>query len=422
MSAAAESRVEDYANSPVPDSRTVNGWRVALIVTGFNIALPGFLNGAQIATALGLHQAVLVALIAGVVLCLMGCLTAIVSVRTRLTTYLLAQRSFGISGAALVNIVIALVHFGWFGVNVSFFGDAMVAATQEVLGVSGSFATFVLVGSLLMAITTIYGFRALDRLALFAVPILALILATVLVMALRRYGIVSAPDPTPPEPMSFGTALSALIGSNLVTVAAMPDLTRYVRSDRQAVVGMALSFPLATPLLMLAAAIPALASGEIDIMRLIVGFGLGVPALLVLILSTWTINAGNLYSASLSLTATFPRVAQWKFTLIAGAVGGGLAVVGIIDAFISFLLLLGAIIPPIAAIYVLDAWRGRSTNSPVHWPAIVTWIFAAGGALAANAGYFTLTTVPALDATLIATVIYGIWTRTRGGYAVAARG
>lgn len=422
MSAAAESRVEDYANSPVPDSRTVNGWRVALIVTGFNIALPGFLNGAQIATALGLHQAVLIALIAGVVLCLMGCLTAIVSVRTRLTTYLLAQRSFGASGAALVNIVIALVHFGWFGVNVSFFGDAMVAGTQEVLGVSGSFATFVLIGSLLMAITTIYGFRALDRLALFAVPILALILGTVLVMAMRRYGIVSAPDPTPPEPMSFGTALSALIGSNLVTVAAMPDLTRYIRSDRQAVVGMALSFPLATPLLMLAAAIPALASGEIDIMRLIVGFGLGVPALLVLILSTWTINAGNLYSASLSLTATFPRVAQWKFTMIAGAVGGLLAVVGIIDAFISFLLLLGAIIPPIAAIYVLDAWRGRSTNSPVHWPAIVTWVVAAGGALAANAGYFTLTTVPALDATLIATAMYGVWTRTRGGYAAAARG
>jgi cytosine permease len=422
MSAAAESRVEDYANSPVPDSRTVNGWRVALIVTGFNIALPGFLNGAQIASALGLHQAVLVALIAGVVLCLMGCLTAIVSVRTRLTTYLLAQRSFGTRGAALVNIVIALVHFGWFGVNVSFFGDAMVAATQEVLGVSGSFATFVLIGSLLMAITTIYGFRALDRLALFAVPILALILGTVLVMAMRRYGIVSAPDPTPPEPMSFGMALSALIGSNLVTVAAMPDLTRYVRSSRQAVVGMALSFPLATPLLMLAAAIPALASGEIDIMRLIVGFGLGVPALLVLILSTWTINAGNLYSASLSLTATFPRVAQWKFTLIAGAVGGGLAVVGIIDAFISFLLLLGAIIPPIAAIYVLDAWRGHSTRSPVHWPAIVTWAVAAGGALAANAGYFTLTSVPALDATLIATAIYGVWMRMRGGYEAAARG
>ena len=39
--------IEDYANAPVPHSLTVNGWRVAMIVTGFNIALPGFLNGAQ---------------------------------------------------------------------------------------------------------------------------------------------------------------------------------------------------------------------------------------------------------------------------------------------------------------------------------------------------------------------------------------
>jgi len=413
MSAAAESKTEDYANAPVPDSRTVSGWRVAMIVTGFNIALPGFLSGAQVASALGMRDAVLAALLAGLILCAMGCITAVVSVRTRLTTYLLVQRSFGRTGASLVNIVIALVHFGWFGVNASFFGDAMVAGTQEVLGISGSFATFVMVGGMLMAVTTIYGFRALDKLALIAVPILAVILGAVLVIAARRYGIVTAADPTPPEPMSFGIALSALVGSNMVTVAAMPDLTRYIRSARQALIGMMLSFPIATPLLMFAAAIPALATGETDIMRLIVGFGLGVPALLVLILSTWTINSGNLYSASLSLTATFPSVAQWKFTLFAGALGALLAVAGIINAFVSFLLLLGVIIPPIAAIYVIDALRSRITVEPVHWPAIITWIASSGLALLANSGLFTLTTVPALDATLAGTLLYGTWSWSR---------
>src|SRR5687767_13264338 len=218
-------------------------------------------------------------------------------------------------------------------------------------------------------------------------------------MAVRRYGISTAPDPAPAEPMTFGIALSALIGGNMLTVAAMPDLARYIRSARQSVIGMVLSFPVATPLLMLAAAIPVLATRELDIMRLIVGFGLGVPALLVLILSTWAINASNLYSASLSLTATFPKIAQWKFTLLAGALGALLAVAGIINEFVSFLLLLGAIIPPIAAIYVIDALvlgdpESNSTQASVHWPAIVTWLVAASIALSANAGYFTLTTVP----------------------------
>jgi cytosine permease len=414
VSAVNESKpTEHFANAPVPESETVGGWRVALILIGFAISLPSFLSSAQISAALGMRDAVLVGFVAGLILCAMGCLTSLVSVRTRLTTYLLVQRSFGIRGAALVNIAIAFVHFGWFGVNAAFFGDAMVAGTQEVLGVSGPFAAFVIVGGLLMAITTIYGFRALDRLALFAVPILALILGAVVVTAVRRYGIVSAPDPTPPQPMTFGIALSALIGGNMLTVAAMPDLTRYIRSARESILGMVLSFPVATPLLTMAAAIPVLATGEIDIMKLIIGFGLGVPALLVLILSTWTINSANLYSASLSLTATFPRIAQWKFTIVAGLLGSLIAVGGILDAFVSFLLLLGAIIPPIAAIYVIDAFRSNSAPTPVHWPAIVTWMVSAGIALLANSGYFTLTTVPALDATLAASVIYGTWSRRR---------
>jgi cytosine permease len=412
-STAIESKTEQFANAPVPESETVDGWRVALILTGFAISLPSFLSSAQISSALGMRDAFLVSLLAGLLLCAMGCLTSVVSVRTRLTTYLLVQRSFGRSGAALVNIAIAFVHFGWFGVNAAFFGNAMVAGTQEVLGVSGPFAAFVVVGGILMAITTIYGFRALDRLALIAVPILALILGAVVVMAVQRYGVISAPDPTPPEPMSFGIALSALIGGNMLTVAAMPDLTRYIRSARQSVLGMVLSFPVAIPLLTLAAAIPVLATGEIDIMRLIIGFGLGVPALLVLILSTWTINSANLYSASLSLTATFPSVAQWKFTLVAGVLGALLAVAGILDAFVSFLLLLGAIIPPIAAIYVIDAFRSNHTQAPVHWPAVVTWAVSAGIALLANAGYFTLTSVPALDATLAASLMYGVWSRAK---------
>ena len=405
--------IEDYANAPVPDSRTVSGWRVAMIVTGFNIALPGFLNGAQIATALGLTQAVLVALSAGAVLCAMGSITAVVSVRTRLTTYLLVQRSFGRTGASFVNVIMALVHFGWFGVNASFFGNAMVAATHELFGVTSSFEVFVLVGGVLMALTTIFGFRALDKLALIAVPILAVILATVLVMAVRKYGIVTEPRPDPPVPMSFGLALTSLVGSNMMTVATMPDLTRYIRSHSQAVIGMLLSFPLATPLLMIVAAVPSLATGETDIMRIIVGFGLGVPALLVLILSTWTINAANLYSASLSLTATFPRIAQWKFTLLAGACGSMVAVAGIMDAFISFLLVLGVIIPPIAAIYVIDAFASRIATTPVRWPAVGTWLVSSGIALLAHAGYFTLTTVAALDATLVATTLYGGWTWLR---------
>lgn len=176
---------DQYANAPLPQALTVGGWRVALIIASFSISLPTFLNGAQTALALGFWPAVAAAFLAGTFLCLGGCMTSLVAVRSRLNTYLLIRRSFGLKGAGLVNIIIAIVHFCWFGVNVSFLGDA-VAAAGEGFGFSPDFATVVVAGAALMALTTLIGFRALDRLAMIGVPLLAAMILAVCIAAGRR--------------------------------------------------------------------------------------------------------------------------------------------------------------------------------------------------------------------------------------------
>ena len=405
---------ELHAHSPVPEGVTVPGWRVGLIVASFSIGLPDFLNGAHNALALGFWGAVSAALIAALILCAGGCLTSVVSVRTRLSTYLLVRRSFGTGGAALINTVIALIHFCWFGVNASFFGEAMVQAAAAN-GIAGNFTVFVILGSALMTVSTIIGFRALDRLAVVAVPVLAVILGLVVWAALDRHGLVTAPASNPPEPMGFGIAISALIGAYMLAVATMPDLSRYTRTTRGAIASMVLSFPIATPLMMTAAAIPALATGETSIMKLVVQFGFGTPVLFLLVLPTWTVNSLNLYSSSLSLGTTFPRVRPWLFTALGGTIGAAFALMGILDAFIPFLLFLGLIIPPIAAIYVIDAfttWRGADSAASiaavpvVRWPALATWLGSIVVAVLAAYQGWTLTTVPALDATIMAALVY----------------
>lgn len=410
-----------HASGPLPEHLTVPGWRVALIIASFTFSLPGFLNAAQTGLALGLSKAVLAALMAGVILCAAACLTAIISVRTRLTTYLLVQRSFGIKGAALVNIVVAIIHFCWFGVNVSFFGDAMVAAAGQGYGIPGNFSQFVIIGSVLITISTIYGFKTLDRLAMVAVPLVGVILILVCWKAMGAGPVDFRPAANPPVPMSFGIALSALVGGNMLTVAAMPDLSRFIRTTRGAIGGMLLSFPFAGPVLMLISALIALSTGKVDIMQLVVGLGLGAPALAMLLLSVWTINALNLYSAGLSLSATFPAVRQWIFIVAGGVIGCTFAVLGIINSFIPFLLVLGLIIPPIAAIYVIDGFtrfRNEAGEAPpaIRWEAIGVWLGSLAITLPAAHLGLTLTTVPALDATLLAAGAYALllwWQRRR---------
>ncbi|MDV3455976.1 cytosine permease [Sphingomonas sp. HF-S4] len=405
---------DEYAHSPVPDGITIPGWRVGLIVASFSIGLPDFLNGAHNALALGFTKAVLAALCAGLLLCAAGSLTAVTSVRTRLSTYLLVRRSFGTGGAAGINTVIALIHFCWFGVNASFFGEALVEAAAAN-GLAGNFTAFVILGAVLMTGSTIIGFRALDRLALVAVPVLGAILIAVVVAAINARGFVTAPPATAAEPMHFGIALSALLGAYMLAVATMPDLSRFTSTPRGAVASMALSFPVAIPLMMAAAAIPALAMQETSIMKLIVQFGFGTPVLFLLVLPTWTVNALNLYSSSLSLSSTFPRVRQWVFTVVGGVLGTIFALMGILDAFIPFVLFLGLIIPPIAAIYVIDSWTRFRRADPAEsllalpsfrWEALGTWAASIGvGALGAYKD-LTLTSVPALDATLFAAAVY----------------
>ncbi|WP_411817812.1 cytosine permease [Hyphococcus sp. DH-69] len=402
-----------YASTALPENMTVPGWRVALIIMSFTFSLPGFLNGAQIGLALGFHQAILVSILAGLALCGGAILTALISVRTRLTTYLLVQHSFGIKGAALVNIVIAIIHYCWFGVNVSFFGNAMVAAANEGYGIPGDFGIFVIIGSILITFSTIYGFRTLDRLAMVAVPLVGVILLTVCFKLLNTNPVNLAPSETPPVSMSFGIALSSLIGGNMLTVAAMPDLSRFIRTQRGAIIGMALSFPVAAPLLMVVSALIALASGETDIMKLVAGLGFGAPALAMLLLSVWTINALNLYSASLSMSATFPKIRGSVFTITGGAIGCSFALMGIIESFIPFLVTLGLIIPPIAAIYVIDGFTPSrrkimeaGTPPSFRWLAIAVWLGSLAVTMPATAAGMTLTTVPALDAAILAATLY----------------
>src|SRR3546814_7814973 len=94
-----------------------------------------------------------------------------------------------------------------------------------------------------------------------AVPLVGLILVAVCITATGAHPADLAPVQDPPAPMTFGIALSALVVANMLTVAAMPDLSRFIRSEWGAIGGLLLSFPLAVHLLMLISALIALATG-----------------------------------------------------------------------------------------------------------------------------------------------------------------
>jgi cytosine permease len=220
----------------------------------------------------------------------------------------------------------------------------------------------------------------------------------------------------------FGTGVSAVIGGWIVSVVLMPDITRYSRSTLECA---AISFAgngVAAAGVLILAMIPALAFGEIDPMKYMVVLGLVGVAFTILVVSTWTINAINLYSTGLVSSAVLRRVSYGRLVIGTGVVGTLAALAHLADRLIDFLVLLGLIVPPIAAVYLTDyfvlgrqdysdAGEGASADNNIN--AIAACV--AGAAIGISMYYTrtSLTGVPTIESFLSAGLVYAIGERLR---------
>ena len=176
MAEKLEQLLEDYATTPVPADKTFSGVRIGLVLGGIGIALPALLIGAEVGSALGATDTLRAVLIAAVIVTTLASITGIIGARTRLSTYMIIQFSFGRLGSKLVNFTFALSQIGWFAVNAFIFGEAAETIGRSGLGLNLGPSVYVVGGGILMTLSTIFGFKALDKLALFAVPLLFLTL------------------------------------------------------------------------------------------------------------------------------------------------------------------------------------------------------------------------------------------------------
>ncbi|PCI32478.1 MAG: hypothetical protein COB54_06980 [Alphaproteobacteria bacterium] len=406
---------EQISQPQVSADQTVSGWHVAVIVIGVAITLPAFLIGAEIMGALGTEQGVFAILTGGVILALIASACMYVAVSERLTTYQMLDNSFGRVGSRLVSLLISLTLLGWFGVTASLFGQAMAKSMEELFSLYLPGEVYIILGCIVMTLTTIYGFRAMDILSKFTVPLMLVILVTGVYFVSSNFTpdqIWQAPANSFESFKSFGSVVSVVVGSFMVGLTILPDIARFINRKDQIYVASLGSYGTFFPLILIMAGLPGLMTGEKDLIVTMYQSGLGVPALIMMIFASWTTNISNLYSCSLGLSQVAPRVKRWQVTIFAGTLGGIFALSGIMEYLIQFLILLGIFIPPVAGIYISHFFFScAKSTSRIALPAIAAWVLASGTALATSSGLFTLTTIPALDALLIAMVFYALMTK-----------
>jgi cytosine permease len=318
-------------------------------------------SAGELAQGIGLSKAIIATLTGALILSLMSIPAAIVGVKTRLSSYMIIEHTFGFAGAKFVNFWFGVFLLGWYAVTAELFGRTLFLAASELTTLGIPEWGYTVLSSALVTATTIYGFKAIDRLALVAVPFLLLALMAVVVLSLQKTAfsdllLIEA------EGMDMPTAISAVVGAAIVGVVLTPDLTRYARNVRDCITASFLGQGGGMTIAYVVGMIPVLVWNELEPMNYMFMIGYGGMALAVIVFATWTTNVINLYSTALSARASVPLGQYRSVVIVSGIVGTIAAVVGISENLIEFLIVMGLLVPPIAGVYLVDFFYFKRTD------------------------------------------------------------
>ncbi len=410
---------QEFANKEVPKTKSSSGWHLALIIIGGTIGFAVFTIAAKIGGSLGYVWTIASFVVGSFILGIMGAITSYVGARSRLSTYLLIEFAFGRSGAKIVNGLIALSLIGWYGVISNTLGQATQSLLLEAFGINIPIYIAVSIASSMMIWISVIGFTGIDRLALFLAPVMVLFMTFVAYISIRNGvhgdGLFSSNN------FTFRTAVSAVIGTYIAGVIIQPDYSRFAVNTWQAVWSVFFALGIVFPVVLFLSAIPGMELGNSNIIQIMVALGVIIPAFFIFFFGAWSSNVLCLYSSSLSFATLFTAPIS-RIIIGLGIIGTVLAFLPAQSYIFKFLIFLSVTIPPIGAIYVIEAFLIRKFNlnldhlayePKLNHCAFIAWIIATIIGYLSENDIITLVGIASLDSLIVSAIVYVIisWRR-----------
>lgn len=416
----------DYEREPVPAALR-RGWlSISLVWIAVGIDLSSMLLGSQLASGLSLSKATLAIIVGSLILGVMSAVCAYVGAVTNLSTAMISRIVFGGNGAKIVSGILSFSLLGWFGVQAGFFAQNARVAIDQVIGIHIPENILAVIGGLLMMTTAIIGYRSIEKLSVFAVPLLFVLVTLALYMAIKTNGMASwTVTPDTDSPIPFGVAISLVIGIFVAGTVTTPDVARWARSKFDAALAAFLGFLIGNSFMLIMALLLSKVMSDDNLTYIFLALGLGIPSFFVLTLAQWTTNTNNLYGSGLGLAVLFQNISKGWLTLYAGLFATAMAYFGIFDHFTTFLDIISILVPPIGGVYLAEYFFVNKQNFTFEhrlykWRtySITVWVLASlvsflASPVPSGLGWLEITTIPALDgflAALLLQVIIGkIW-------------
>lgn len=381
----------DFTREAVPDNGKVPLLTLIVIFVAFVICASSLFIGAELSKIVHPKDIVAVTIYGNAILFIIMFLTCNIGCKLGLSSALIAKRFFGIIGGKVISVIFAVALLGWFAVQTGFFGQTLEAMFPDYF-LSSKHVAMVWGGSL-MILTASFGIKGLDFISKIATP-------AILLISIYTLATLNPNSPVLTTETNFTDSISAVIGGWIVGAIILSDYTRFAKNNFHSIIAIFIGIIVSNTIVILAGYYLSVYTEYSNLPLAMLSSGMGFLPLVFIVLSQWTTNDSNLYSSSLSL-ASFIDLSKGKIVLVLGAIGIIVALLGLSDHFIDFLIFLGIVFPPIGSIFIIDYYILKSEcKKAINYFAFIAILL---GIILSK----TITlSIPVIDAMVFTAVIY----------------
>ncbi|WP_432696685.1 cytosine permease [Marinobacterium sp. YM272] len=398
----------DYPLSEVPNSERKGLLSTSVVLLGFTFFTATMWAGGSLGSAFDFGELMLVILIGNLLLGAYAAALAYIACKSGLNSVLMGRFCFGEIGSKLSDFVLGFTQIGWYAWGTATIAVVLVKTTG--MPESLEIPLMILFG-MAFCITAMIGFKGLDLLSRFAVPAMMLFILISLYTGMVDVGGVSGLlGQSPSESMSFAAAITVVIGTFISGGTQATNWSRFAKTPKIAVIATLAAFFVGNGLMVLTGALGAMIYQQADIVDVMLAQGFVVLAVLMLFLNIWTTQDNTIYNFAVAGCNLLRTDKRKVVTVTGAAIGTVLAVGGMYNLLIPFLVLLGTFIPPIGGVIMADFWVNHKGKYPkladVSLPAF-NWIGLGGYVVGSAAAYFS-PVLPPLVGVIVAALCYSI--------------
>ncbi len=352
----------DYPLSEVPKSARKGLLSTSAVLLGFTFFTATMWAGGSLGQAFPIGQLLLIILIGNLLLGAYAASLAYIACKSGLTSVLMGRFCFGEKGSKLSDFILGFTQIGWYAWGTATISLVLVRTTgmPDWLEI-----TLMVLFGFGFCITAMIGYKGMDWLSLFAVPAMMLfILISLFTGLVDVRGFAGLSQKTPSENMSVAAAITVIIGTFISGGTQATNWSRFAKTPKIAVIATLAAFFIGNGLMVLTGALGTMIYQQADIVDVLIAQGFVSIAVLMLFLNIWTTQDNTIYNFAVA-GCNLLRTEKRRLVTVGGAaIGTVLAVGGMYNLLIPFLVLLGTFIPPMGGVIMADFWLKHKGQYP----------------------------------------------------------